>query len=341
MDYLTFDDVLLEPQYSEISSRADVDLSTSLGPLNLKLPIISANMDTVTEFDMAYAMSKAGGLGILHRFASSQTVQEWIDSCNQSDIYTVVSKGISERDFSEIVYGTPDAWDAICIDIAHADNENVLNFIKRIRSQVGDELYIIAGNVATPNGAVRLINAGANCIKIGIGPGSLCSTRLVTGHGVPQLTAIQNISNRIRSDYPHISIIADGGIKNSGDIVKALAAGADAVMLGSLLAGTEEAPGRIIVENGLAYKEYRGMASYNAQKAIGKDKPRVEGISTKVPYKGPVVHILDDLEAGIRSGLSYSGAYNLQELRQNAKFIKVSSNSLVENSTHIHTQHKI
>lgn len=337
----TFDDVLLEPQFSDVKSRAYIDLSTSLShKLNLKLPIISANMDTVTEGDMAVAMHKAGGLGILHRFASSSEIQNWLNQCYESKVPRVVSHGISDRDFSEICYNPEEAFDAVCIDVAHADNLHVHSFIRRIRETLKDrcpDLTIIAGNVATCDAAFRLAEAGADIIKCGIGPGSICSTRIVTGHGVPQLSAIMNVC-RVKINHPHIKVIADGGIRNSGDIVKALAAGADAVMVGSLLAGTEEAPGKILVENGLSYKTYRGMASYDAQKSVGKETPRVEGVTAKVPYKGPVKHILEQLEAGIRSGFSYSGANTLKQLQLNSVFLPISGNTLRENSTHINNR---
>lgn len=224
--------------------------------------------------------------------------------------------------------------DAICVDVAHGDHIQVLNLLKDLRAKYPEQ-NIIAGNVATGSAAQSLAYAGANIIKVGVGPGSVCSTRVVSGHGYPQLSAIINVVNALSEINGDFSVIADGGIRYPGDIVKALAAGADAVMLGSLLAGTDEAAGERIVENGVAYKTYRGMASRAVQqeKRAGQ-KPRVEGVSAKVPYRGPVADTLDNLEAGIRSGLSYSGANNLSELHYNAEFVVVTGNTLKENHPH-------
>ena len=328
----SFDDVLLMPQHSKIASRQDVDLSTTLGRMKLTLPIISANMDTVTEGDMAVAMHKAGGAGALHRFADSHDVQRWLFQCRDAGAPRIVSKGLSENDFFEATYNAENAFDAICLDVAHGDHSRVIDMIERIREHAPN-IDIIAGNVATGAGADRLVEAGANIIKVGIGPGSVCSTRIVTGHGMPQLSAIMEVSECIKPQGAYV--IADGGIRYPGDIVKALAAGADAVMLGSLLAGTDEAPGERIVEHGVTYKTFRGMASREVQKEKKSDRiPRVEGVTAKVPYRGPVSDTLDNLEAGIRSGFSYSGANNLAELRDAAEFVVVTGNTLKENHPH-------
>lgn len=333
----TFDDVLLVPQHSKITSRADVDLSTTIGKMRLKLPILSANMDTVTEGKMAVAMGKRGGAGVLHRFAETRVVDNWLGMCREAGVPGIASFGLSEEDRFPMSYGGKNnAFTAICIDVAHGDHERVIELLQWIRKQLPD-LDIIAGNVATGEAAVRLVRAGANIIKVGVGPGSVCSTRIMTGHGVPQLSAILDVSTSLsfQSITPHYSIIADGGIRNSGDIVKALAAGADAVMLGSLLAGTEESPGDVVMQDGQAFKAYRGMASYDVQKEkrVGQ-VPRVEGVSAKVPFRGSVDHTLNVLENGIRSGLSYSGAVSLSDLRDSAEFVVVTQNGMRESGTH-------
>jgi IMP dehydrogenase len=210
--------------------------------------------------------------------------------------------------------------------------------ISKVRAR-RPELDIIAGNVATGKGAMRLVEAGANIVKVGVGGGSVCSTRVVSGHGMPTLQSVLDVCKELShlrlSGREEIFIIADGGARYPGDIVKYLAAGADAVMLGSLLAGTDEAPGARIVEQGLTYKTFRGMASLDAQndKRSGRT-PRVEGVSAKVPYRGPVIDTLNNLEAGIRSGFSYSGAHNLAEVRKLARFVVVSNNSLKESHPH-------
>ncbi len=332
----TFDDVLLVPQHSKIASRADVDLSTKLGSLKLKLPILSSNMDTVTEVAMAEAMYARGGAGVLHRFASPKTQEEWIHNLNcihDPSVPKILSVGLDVKLSWLCNLHATYNMSAVCVDVAHGDHKRVEEVIGSIRKEM-PRISIIAGNVATRTGALRLARAGADIIKVGIGPGSVCSTRIMTGHGVPQLTAILDVSEAV-SDIPGTYIIADGGIRNSGDIVKALAAGAHAVMLGSLLAGTEESPGDVVMQDGQAFKSYRGMASYDAQKEKRSGKtPRVEGVSAKVPYKGRLDNTLDVLENGIRSGLSYSGATNLAELRDFAEFVVVTQNGVRESGTH-------
>ena len=333
----SFDDVLLVPQHSEIASRKDVDLSTQLGSLNLTLPLLSANMDSVTEFNMSFAMGKAGGAGVLHRFASVDEQVSWVRQCISNCVPSIISVGVNIEEARKIlgkVYAADiiNTLDAVCVDVAHGDHYRVVAIIKNIRNRY-PHLDIIAGNVATKAGAYCLVEAGANIIKVGIGPGSVCSTRIVTGHGMPQLSAIIEISECIKPRGAYV--IADGGIRYPGDIVKALAAGADAVMLGSLLAGTDEAAGERIVEHGMAYKTFRGMASRDIQiqKRAGQTL-RVEGVTAKVPYRGPVSDTLDNLEAGIRSGFSYSGANNLAELRDVAEFVVVTGNTLKESHPH-------
>lgn len=333
----TFDDVLLVPQHSKIVSRADVDISTKLGKMELKLPILSSNMDTVTEGKMAMAMAKNGGAGVMHRFASQEEQGQWLADMRSGQVVPrIISVGLDVNIDDLVNLCIEYSIDAVCVDVAHGDHVGVLKLVNNIRSRM-TRIDIIAGNVATGEAAIRLVRAGANIIKVGIGPGSVCSTRIMTGHGIPQLSAILDvaISLSIQSITPRYSIIADGGIRYSGDIVKALAAGADAVMLGSLLAGTEESPGDIIMQDGQAFKSYRGMASYDVQKEkrVGR-APRVEGVSAKVPFKGSVDHTLNVLKNGICSGFSYSGARNIDELRDVAEFVVVTQNGMKESGTH-------
>ena len=336
----SFDDVLLVPQHSEITSRRDVDLSTNLGTMKLILPIVSANMDSVTEVNMAMAMGRAGAAGVLHRFASVEQQHDWVRDVYKSNSPVIVSVGIDPNEARLLLRPSiNDYVSAVCVDVAHGDHEGVLDVVSCTRA-IHPAMNIIAGNVATGYAALRLVEAGANIIKVGIGPGSVCSTRIVSGHGVPQLTAIMDVcealSNlRLSGRREEVSVIADGGIRYPGDIVKALAAGADAVMLGSLLAGTDEAPGERIMEHGVAYKTYRGMASREVQREKRSERtPRVEGVTAKVPYRGPVADTLHNLEAGIRSGLSYSGANTLAELRDVAEFVVVTGNTLKESHPH-------
>lgn len=337
----SFDDVLLVPQYSTIASRQDVDLSTKLGNLELRLPLLSANMDTVTEDRMAVAMGHAGGAGVLHRFAPIAEQHDWIRDIYRGDYPVIVSVGADPDQARLLLRPNVNSYiHAVCVDVAHGDHMNAATTVAMIRV-IHPDLNIIAGNVATGRAALRLVEAGANVVKVGIGPGSVCSTRVVSGHGFPQLSAIEDVEQTLTvegcrlNDDNHVTIIADGGIRYPGDIVKALAAGADAVMVGSLLAGTDEAAGARIVENGIAYKTFRGMASRDAQtqKREGRT-PRVEGVTARVPYRGPVADTLANLEAGIRSGLSYSGARSLTELRDAAEFVVVTGNTLKENHPH-------
>ncbi len=240
--------------------------------------------------------------------------------------------GVSKKSYQLLDY-ILDSARIVCIDIAHGHSQHVINLIKIIKKS-RPEAIIIAGNVATVEGLKDLAEAGASIIKVGVGPGSLCSTRVVTGHGVPQLTVIDRCSKA--SKELGVEIIADGGLRNSGEIAKALAAGADYAMLGSLLAGTAETPGKNITIDGQQYREYRGMASFNAQKAIGKDPNKIvpEGVSKLIKCKGPVANVIHQLTGGLRSALSYSGAHNLQQFREKAQFVRITSASRVEGEPH-------
>lgn len=328
LEGLTFDDVLLEPQFSDIESRQDVDISTSLGSINLSVPILSANMDSVTEFKMAIEMHKNGGLGVLHRYTSKEHIKQWLINCNLAGATAIPSIGVKDEDrqIAEFLLQV-DKSKSICVDVAHADCLRALEMTKFL-VKLG-YINIMVGNVATAGATDRLVSAGANIIKVGVGPGSVCTTRIVTGHGVPQLQAIEHCAAVARGAERPIAVVADGGIKSSGDIVKALAAGASAVMLGGLLADTYEAPASVL-------GEYRGMASDRAQKAfkgnVSNNTP--EGVSRKVKKIRNVCEVLDELKGGIRSGLSYSGARNIKQLQKNAVFVKITGNVLAESHPH-------
>lgn len=321
-----FDDVLLVPQYSEIESRKDIDISAEIADIKLRTPIISANMDSITEEAMAEAMHECGGLGILHRYSPAEKIESQIRYLHSVSAPIVPSVGINvyDKTFIKKLIGSGVSISAVCLDIAHGHcrrAEEMIKFLKDLGLQV------IAGNVATLDGAFDLAEDGADAIKVGIGPGSLCTTRIVTGSGVPQLSAIMDI-RYIKKEHPNVKIIADGGIKSSGDIVKALAAGADAVMIGRMFAGCKETPGEVIKGK----KVYRGMASFSAQMDFqGEVHGTPEGEAIFVDAKGSVKDIVKELSDGIRSGLSYSGATNIKDLQKKAHFIKVSSNTLIEN----------
>lgn len=334
IEALTYDDVLLLPQYSDITSRTEVDVATDLGgSLKLDLPIISSPMDTVTEVNMALATSEFGAASIIHRYNTPEQ--------QASMVARAVSMGA--RNVGAAVGVTGDYLDRaeacakegaafICIDVAHGHHLMMKKAIQQIRYELGSKFHIMAGNVATLEGINDLADWSANSVRCNIGGGSICSTRIQTGHGHPGLQTIFDCAKTDRD----VTIIADGGIRNSGDIVKALAAGADAVMLGSLLAGSRETPGEVYTDaQGQKYKTYRGMASKEAQVEWRGKYSSFEGVSSTVPYKGKVKNILEDLERGIRSGLSYSGARSLFDLQSKAKFVRQTPAGLGESRTHI------
>lgn len=318
----TFDDVLLVPKHGVLDSRKNADISSELvSGLKLKVPIVSANMPSVTEHHMAAAMHRAGGFGILHRFCDiDYQVEEYKYATGIPGYRCGASFGIKNDDIKRINKLYDAGCRVFCLDVAHADNNRVIEtiyFFKNYR----EDAKLIVGNIATTEAAWRLAEAGVDAIKIGIGPGAACRTREVTGFGVPQFSAIYNITSfpdgiseepgYLKREFPHLKLIADGGIKNSGDIVKALAAGADTVMIGSLLAGCDEAPNP---------GEYYGNASH---KVNGHRAP--EGSYGAVEKKGSVEDVIKELAWGIRSGLSYGGARNIKELQENAEFILCSA----------------
>jgi len=466
---LTFDDVLLVPKFSDITSRSQTNLETKLSRnISLNIPLVSANMDTVTESGMAVAMAREGGLGIIHRFLTieeeanevlkvkrsgsvmienpyfispTQTIKDAIrymkekgvsgllvtdsesklagiltrrdvmfesestqlvkdvmtkdvvtakpglsldeakeilrknrieklplvDESNHikglittKDItnienYPVASKDKKGRplvgaavgvkgDFMDRTESLLEAGaDVIVVDIAHGHSENAVNTIRHIKKAFPDS-ELIAGNVATAAGAEELIKAGVDAVKVGVGSGSICITRVVTGSGVPQLTAILDCA---KVGQKHgIPIISDGGIRTSGDVTKALAAGASSVMVGSILGGTDESPGSFISKNGKRFKIYRGMASFYA--SLGRKSKEIghvsieddlndyvaEGVEAMVPYKGSVADILKQLTGGVRSGLSYCGAHTIKQMQENAEFIKMSGAGFAESQPH-------
>ena len=338
-DAVCFDDVLLVPQKSDIKSREEIDLSTKLGKKKFRLPIISSPMDTVTESEMALAMFAAGGLGVIHRYNTPQQqcklirdVAHKLEETNSTDINNIAAAIGTSSDFesrakSLFACGTR----ILCIDVAHGHHTLVERSIKTLKDIFADSITIIAGNIATPEAFKDLSEWGACAIRIGIGGGSICSTRIQTGHGMPTLQSVLDCR-----DASDASIIADGGIKSAGDIVKSLASGADMVMLGSMLAGTKQTPGEVFQSSdNKRYKVYRGMASPEAQIAWRGKARSLEGISTTVPYKGEVEEILFKLDRNIKSGLSYTGARNLTEFQAKSRFIRQTASGLLESRTHI------
>ena len=354
---LTYDDVLLVPVYSEVLPH-EASLHTQLGPrLVLKAPILSAAMDSVTEAPMAIAMALQGGLGVIHKnISAAQQADEVarvkgralseperqrasLDEGGALRVAAALGVSSSEERRAEALIGA--GVDALVVDTAHGHSRGVLEAIKRLRARY-PEVTLIGGNIATASACEALIDAGADVVKVGIGPGSICTTRVVAGVGVPQLTALFDCVQVARAR--HIGVIADGGIKTSGDVVKALAAGADAVMLGGMLAGCEEAPGELVERDGLLYKGYRGMGSVAAmklgsserysQQQLEPEKLVPEGVEGEVPSRGPLEETLDQIKGGVRAGMGYLGAADLGALRARAEFVRLTSAGLRESHVH-------
>jgi len=338
---LTFNDVLLTPKKSIVNSRSDIDVSTDLTKnLRLKIPLISASMDTVTEAEMAIALGKEGGLGILHRFMEIEKLVEEVRKVKQNNVLVGAAIGANNGYLAKAESLVNAGVDVLSIDIAHGHSKIMIDAIKNIKQKF--DIDLIAGNIATRNATEDLIEAGADCVKIGVGPGSTCTTRVVTGAGVPQLSAIMDVYEYCKKK--NIPLIADGGIRSSGDMVKALVGGASAIMCGSLFSGTDESPGNIVEKDNMKYKVFRGMASKSAAiknmkinngDTMGLDKIIMpEGVEAYVKYKGSVTPIIKKLVMGIKSGISYCGSVNIEELRENAEFIKMTKAGLSESLPH-------
>lgn len=333
---VSFGDVLLEPQFSDIQSRSEIDITSKLGNINLSLPIISSPMDTVTEEAMASSMSSLGCLGIIHRYNTVSDQSQIIHKSHAQGTKNIgaavgVSGDYLDRAKSAIMAGA----NLICIDVAHGHHAMTKNALKNLRSMLGPDVHIMAGNVATLAGFNDLSDWGADSIRVGIGGGSICSTRIQTGHGIPTLQSVIDCSVSDRD----ASLVADGGITSSGDIVKALAAGADFVMCGSLLSGTDETPVEKVWSpaKGQWVYPYRGMASVEAQIDWRGHTASVEGVSSSVSAKGPVSNVIESLAQGLRSGMSYTGARSITELQSTANFIVQTFSGQIESSTHINT----
>ena len=340
---LTFDDVTLAPNFSEILP-SEVNTSTNLSKyLSIKIPILSSAMDTVTESLMGIAMAKAGGIGIIHRnLKISEQIKE-IRKVKLNKLIVGAAVGASDNEYKRAEKILKENLDIIVIDTAHGHTKKVGDMIKKIKKLRPKKTAICAGNIATAEAAKFLIKLGVDIIKVGIGPGSICTTRLVAGIGVPQLSAIMNVKKGIGKNKT--KLIADGGIKFSGDIAKALAAGADAVMIGSLFAGTDQAPGRIIKKHGGTYKYFRGMGSIGAMNKGSADryfqskqkdtsKYVAEGVEGYIKYKGTVDKIIYSLVGGLKSSMGYMGAKKVVDLRKKPKFLKITKAGFYESMVH-------
>lgn len=338
---LTFDDVLIVPKYSEIRHRSEVNLSTKIFPdLSLDLPFISANMDTITESRMAFTMAKHGASGFLHRYMNIEEmiaeIEKYKSMFQEENLKyqpLVISLGVQDDGRMEAAYDA--GIRHFCIDVAHGHHSLVKEKIIKIKSKFKNEVQVVAGNVATYEATKALYEWGADCVKVGIGPGSVCTTRIKTGAGYPQLSAIIEGFRAKKEMKKEVFLIADGGIKFYGDVTKALAAGADAVMMGSIFAGCKETPGIVWRnENEEMTKSFRGMASAAAQSEFGIENINEEGIALTVKYKGSARHILPRMAKGLRSGLSYSGARSIKELQEKVEFVKITYSSYLEGKPH-------
>ncbi|MFO7793920.1 MAG: guanosine monophosphate reductase [Candidatus Nanohaloarchaea archaeon] len=329
---ISYDDILIKPQKTSVTSLENVDTSTEIAGLKLEVPIISAAMDTVTEKRFAEEIAKLGGLGCIHRFMPIEEQASQVEEVKKKDLKVSAAIGLKDRERAKALLDAE--VDALVIDIAHGHHESLLEELEYYSET---EATVIAGNIGTAAGAKDLEEAGADAVKVGIGPGSSCITREMTGAGVPQFTAVKNCAEAV--DIP---IIADGGIRKPGDLVKAVAAGASAGQIGGMFAGTKETPGEIMEIEGEKYKVYRGMASKEAaekraerEKRDEKYSDRVpEGVETKVKYKGHLKNIISNLEGGLRSGISYCGADNVKEAQKKAEFIEISESTQSRNSHH-------
>ena len=340
---LTFDDVTLAPNYSEVLP-SEVDTSIKLSEnLKLRIPILTSAMDTVTESKMAIAIAKAGGIGVIHRNLNIKDQINEIKKVKKQNLLVGAAVGAGTNEHKRAEQIINEGVDLIVVDTAHGHTKKVGEIIKFIKRQKSKKITLCAGNIATAEAAKYLLNLGVDIIKVGIGPGSICTTRLVAGIGVPQLSAILAVRNGLKNKKA--KIISDGGIKYSGDLAKAFAAGADAVMIGSLFAGTDETPGKLITKNGKKFKSFRGMGSVGAmnkgsadryfqkkQKDASKYVP--EGVEGFVKYKGKVDSVIYKLVGGLKSSMGYLGAKQIKNLRDKPRFVKITKAGFYESMVH-------
>lgn len=332
---LSFDDVLCIPKYSEVKSRKDVSLSVKWEDLEFPSMILAANMPTVVDLQSAIEMSKYGVTPVLHR------EQGGLDVCQQIALFKkespnakiAASIGINKEEYSNISDYFSYGADFVVLDVAHANHKMVYDFVKCIFEQFPNRKFVIGNFATAPTELLKAVGNHKNFAwKIGVGSGANCSTRIKTGHGIPTLSSLM----WIRHEYPNLFLIADGGMKHPGDICKALAAGADMVMLGSMLAATKQSPGPTIRANdGLLYKVHAGNASYSTKYNSGRDTKYIEGIESLIRVKGDMKDVISDIFDGVQSGFSYSGATNVSEFKKNAELVEVTHFGYVEGTPHI------
>ena len=350
---LTYDDIALIPNFSSVKSRTNINLKTLVSRrYGLLTPLVASPMDTVCEEEMAFKMFLMGGVGCIHRFMSIEEQSRQIRSLKYrifgegfggpfenwnldenwhseiADIPIMAAIGVQDEDKDRAIAITKSGANVLIIDVAHGHHINVINMIKWCKENLPKDVDIIAGNISTKEAAIDLEAAGADGLRALIGSGSLCTTRTKTGFGVPSVTSLEDIMSVAKTP-----VMADGGIRTSGDIAKALALGSSTVMLGSLLAGTDEAPGKIIETSNGLIKRYRGSASLETKITHNKEERNIEGESTTIPYKGGVKFVVNGLIDGLKSALSYGGANNLYEFRPN--YVQVTSSGILESKPHL------
>ena len=352
MTYLTYDDIQLIPSFSDVKSRQGIKLHTKLSKnYGILIPIIGSPMDTVCELDMAKKLAELGGVGCIHRFLPIReqveivnNLHKWIYNetdlaerwgvmyddwhTEQRSVPIMAAIGVQKDDKDRANSLVMSGANVLLIDVAHGDHQNVINMIHWCKKNLPDHVDIIAGNIATAEAAERLQEAGADGLRVGIGGGSLCTTRIKTGFGVPNVSCLEDIAG-----VAEVPIMADGGIRSSGDIAKALAVGADNVMLGSLLAGTLESPGQLIEKGHSLYKRYRGSASLETKTTHGQAERNIEGESTVIPFKGGVKYIVKGLTDGIRSAFSYAGANDITQYHP--EYVEVTNSGINEAKPHL------
>ncbi|MBA3415001.1 MAG: guanosine monophosphate reductase [Chloroflexia bacterium] len=340
---LSYDDVLLVPRYSRIRSRREVDLATTIAPgIGLRTPLVAVNMDTVTGVEMAIAMDRLGGIGLIGRFDPPAEQAAKVRAVTAAGARCIGVIGVKDDALVRAEQLLAAGSAALHLDIAHAHSAHAIETIAACKRR-WPAVPFIAGTIATHEAALDLYEAGADALKVGIGAGSICITRITTGAGVPQITAIAEVARARAERYPDRFVLADGGAANAGDIVKALAAGADAYLGGSLFAGTDEAPGELVEVAGGRFKHYNGSTSPDEKRrqvanyeAFKDDHYalHVEGVNAMVPARGPVAAVVAALCAGIRSGLSYCGAFSIPELHERARFVRITPAGHRESQPH-------
>ena len=341
-DSLTFDDVTLIPQYSSVLPSETITYTKLAHNLDLQIPLMSSAMDTVTESKMAIALSKSGGIGIIHRNLSIEKQVQEVKKVKKNNFLVGAAIGVNSKDIERADELSKAKVDMIIIDTAHGHTQKVLFMIKKIKKKL-KKCVLCAGNIATGKAAKFLADSGVDIVIVGIGPGSICTTRLVTGIGVPQLSAVLQVKKALKNYKTRI--ISDGGIKFSGDIAKAIAAGADAVMIGSLFSGTTESPGKIFKQKGKLFKNFRGMGSVGAMSIGSADRyyqKKIKNVSKYVPegvegivkFKGPVNKIIYNLIGGLKSSMGYLGAKTIKDLQKKGEFVKITKAGFYESMVH-------